>query len=462
MDDFGLPLRENNLTVAMTAGTQYFSSSTNELLEALQEARQRTLELIDDLSDEQLMGPPLRIVNPLRWETGHVAWFQEFWVLRHLGGLRAILNYGDDLYDSARVAHDTRWNLPLLSRSETLKYMSQVLERVCDSSDRRSRKPIHLFDETYFLHLVLFHEQMHAEAITYTRQTLSYPRPRLNVTRVNAESVRGNEDASGDVFVPGGRFVLGDNRGATFVFDNEQQPHTVEVLPFVISKTAICNAEFASFVDDQGYNRRELWSGEGWQWRQEAGAEHPVYWQRESNGEWLRRDFDKWVPLENKVAVIHVNWHEAEAYCRWARRRLPTEAEWEMAASCEPSADGRSIADRRRMYPWGNEPPTQQRANLDWQAMGCIEVDALPASDSALGCRQMIGNAWEWTNTTFGAYPGFELGPYKEYSAPWFGDHKVLRGGCWATRSRMIRNGYRNFYTPDRRDVFAGFRTCAL
>lgn len=445
----------------MTARTQYFSSSTNELLEALQEARQRTLELIDDLSDEQLMGPRLRIVNPLRWEIAHVAWFQEFWILRHLGGLPPILNRSDSLYDSARVAHDTRWDLPLLSRSETLKYMTKVLDRVCDLSDRRSRKLIDGFDETYFLHLALFHEQMHAEAITYTRQTLSYPRPRLNVTRVDAESLRNSEDTSADAFMPAGRFVLGDTRGAKFVFDNEQKPHEVDVSQFAISKAAVCNAEFAGFVDDDGYKRRALWSDEGWKWRKDAGAEHPVYWQRETNGRWLRRDFDKWVSLEDRVAVIHVNWYEADAYCRWADRRLPTEPEWEMAASCEPSIDSRSITDCMRMYPWGSDPATPDRANLDWQAMGCTEVDALPAGDSAFGCRQMIGNAWEWTSTTFGAYPGFDPGPYKEYSAPWFGDHKILRGGCWATRSRMIRNAYRNFYTPDRRDVFAGFRTCA-
>jgi len=160
--------------------------------------------------------------------------------------------------------------------------------------------------------------------------------------------------------------------------------------------------------------------------------------------------------------MIHVNWYEAEAYCRWANRRLPTEAEWEMAASCEPSSNDGVVANRKRVYPWGDEPPTTERANLDWFAMGCIEVDALASGDSAFGCRQMIGNTWEWTATNFGPYPGFGPGPYKEYSAPWFDDHKALRGGCWATRSGMIRNAYRNFYTPDRRDVWAGFRTCAV
>ena len=461
MDDLRLSLREDDLTLPMTTSIKPSPISTTELIEALRETRERTLELVGDLTDEQLMGPRLRIVNPLRWEIGHVGWFQEFWILRHLGGIKPILSHGDSLYDSARVAHDTRWDLPLPSRAKTLAYMRQVLDRVCDLSDKRKREPIDGYDETYFLHLVLFHEQMHAEAITYTRQTVCYPPPPLGISR----SARANSLAariSGDAHVPGGAFVLGASPGVAFQFDNEQQPHEVEVAPCSISKTAVTNGEFAAFVEDGGYQRREMWSDEGWQWKRNVGADHPIYWRREPGGRWLRRDFDKWVPLEVRVALIHVNWHEADAYCRWAKRRLPTEAEWEMAASCEPSADGRSISDHKRRYPWGDDPPTPGRANLDWSAMGCIEVDALPGSDSAFGCRQMIGSAWEWTSTTFDGYPGFVAGPYKEYSAPWFGDHKVLRGGCWATRSGMIRSAYRNFYTPDRRDVWAGFRTCAL
>jgi iron(II)-dependent oxidoreductase len=228
----------------------------------------------------------------------------------------------------------------------------------------------------------------------------------------------------------------------------------------------VTNAEFATFVEDAGYRRPELWTKEGWQWRERVDARHPVYWQAASKGGtaggWLRRNFDQWLPLELDHPVLHVSWYEADAYSCWANRRLPTEAEWEMAASAEPASDGRSLAGRKRTFPWGEAPPSAERANLDWRAMGCLSANALPASDSAFGCRQMIGNVWEWVATDFGPYPGFVAGPYKEYSAPWFGDHKVLRGGCWTTRSSMIRNTYRNFYRPDRRDVFAGFRTCAL
>jgi iron(II)-dependent oxidoreductase len=256
--------------------------------------------------------------------------------------------------------------------------------------------------------------------------------------------------------------MLGSSPDEGFVFDNEQWAHEVGIAGFAISKTALTNGEFKNFVEDAGYRRSELWTLEGWQWRSSARAEHPVYWRRDGSGRWLRRNFDKWVPLEERLPVIHVNWYEADAYCRWAGRRLPTEAEWELAASGELTTEPQGNKAHKRAFPWGAEPPTPERANLDWRAMGCVPVDALPAGDSAFGCRQMIGNVWEWTATDFGPYPGFAPGPYKEYSQPWFGDHKVLRGGCWVTRSRLIRNAYRNFYKPDRQDVWAGFRTCAL
>ena len=160
--------------------------------------------------------------------------------------------------------------------------------------------------------------------------------------------------------------------------------------------------------------------------------------------------------------VIHVNWYEADAYCRWAGRRLPSEVEWEAAALGEPAQGNSRLAAKKRTYPWGEQPPDTRQANLDGRALGCIDVAALPEGDSAFGCRQMLGNVWEWTSDTFAPYPGFSPDAYKEYSEPLFYDTKVLKGGTWATRSRMITGRYRNFFTPDRRDVLAGFRTCSL
>jgi iron(II)-dependent oxidoreductase len=431
----------------------------DQLVAWVADARQRTCDLIADLDDDQLMGPQMAIVNPLLWEIGHVTWFQEKWVLRHAAHNKPIDPNVDALYDSAAIAHDTRWDLKLPSRADTLRYMGrirdQVIEHLLNTEPRR--------DDVYFTLLSVFHEDMHTEAFTYTRQTHAYPAPRLglpdNRPQPNA-SPFNQQEMKGDVEVFGGTFGLGALPQESFVFDNEKWAHPVEMRPYAIARTPVTQEDFAAFVDDSGYTQERFWSEPGWRWRTEAGALHPVYWDRQVPGRWLRRDFDRWVPLEPRRPVLHVNWFEAEAYCRWAKRRLPTESEWEAAAADIP-ADGRLSPDKRR-FPWGEAPPAPHHANLDWSGMGCVDVGELPQGDSAFGCRQMIGNVWEWTVDDFLPYPGFTPDPYREYSQPWFGNHKVLRGGCWATRSRLIRNTWRNFYKPERRDVWAGFRTCAL
>jgi iron(II)-dependent oxidoreductase len=427
--------------------------SARDLSDWVVDARRKTLALVADLTDEQLMGPRLSLVNPLLWEIGHVAWFQERWVLRHANRRASIRADGDALYDSAKVAHDTRWDLALPSRDETVAYMTAIRDQVLERLEARPSSA----DERYFIMLAVFHEDMHTEAFTITRQTLGYPAPRLTGY---PSGLSTGGPLPGDVAIPGGTFQLGGAPEEPFVFDNEKWSHPIEILPFAIARAPVTQAEFAAFVEDGGYRWRSLWCDAGWRWRESASAEYPAYWRRDSSREWQRRHFDQWLPLEPHLPVINVNWYEADAYCRWAGRRLPTEAEWEAAASAAP--DGRQLASHKRRFPWGGDMLTQERANLDGRGGGCLEVGALPAGDSAFGCRQMIGNVWEWTSDDFLPYPGFVVDPYKEYSQPWFKTHKVLRGGCWATRTRLLRNTWRNFYEPHRRDVFAGFRTCAI
>jgi iron(II)-dependent oxidoreductase len=313
-------------------------------------------------------------------------------------------------------------------------------------------------EDVYFYLLVLFHEDMHGEAFGYTRQTLGYPTPQLGCSLPRGFSA-GQGQCPGDGFVPGGRFLLGALPSEPFVFDNEKWAHPVDVRPYHMARAAVTQGQFAEFVEAGGYQRRQWWSGDGWAWRESSGATGPVYWQRDGNG-WQRRDFDRWVALEPDRPMLHVNWYEADAWCRWAGRRLPSEAEWELAAAgfCE----GRTLASVQRHFPWGEEAVGPERANLDGRAGGCLDVAACAAGDSAFGCRQMLGNVWEWTASDFLPYPGFVADPYREYSQPWFRTHKVLRGGCWLTRARLLRNTYRNFYRPERRDVWAGFRTCAV
>ncbi|MBI2534353.1 MAG: SUMF1/EgtB/PvdO family nonheme iron enzyme [Deltaproteobacteria bacterium] len=408
-----------------------------ELVRVMREFRARTLALVADLDDRQMIGPRLAIVNPPLWEIGHVAWFQEFWILRHLRKQRPLLANGDQLYNSTDVAHDTRWELLLPSRADTLRYMDEVIDRCIERIDHGTELSP---DEFYFYSLATFHEGMHAEAVAYTRQTLGYPPPSLNEQKIDTPS--GGGSCPGDVEIPGGSFMVGATPDFPFVFDNEKWAHEVEVQPFRIARAPVTNGEFLAFVEDGGYRRDHFWSADGWRWLETGGApqleksfekffnrtmneapevqdfterlDHPVYWRRDGNGHWQQRVYNRYLPLNENLPVVHVSWYEAQAYCNWAGRRLPTETEWEIAASAEPNSARDGYADHRRHFPWGDEQSAPKH-----------------------------------------------MDPYKEYSKPWFGTHKVLRGGCWATSSLLIRNTWRNFYTPDRRDVWAGFRTCA-
>ena len=431
------------------------ATSADVLSAWVSDARTRTLQLVADLDDQQLIGPKLPTINPLLWEIGHASWFQDHWVLQHAAGQKPIQANGERLFDSIGIEHDVRWDLPLPPREYIFNYVRQVRDAVLELLDRGN-----LTDELrYFVKLSVFHEDMHTEAFTYTRQTLAYPAPTFGEGVSKQIGLSGDDNVVGDVELLGGEMQLGASRDAEFVFDNEKWSHPVQVEPFAISRTAVSQQEFAAFVDDDGYCRQELWSEDGWQWRLTNSSEHPVYWKRNGDG-WLRRHFDQWLPLEPKLTMIHVNWFEADAYCRWANRRLPTESEWEFAAAANEAVGNGTKQTFKRHYPWGETPPDSAHANLDWQSMGPVDTTAHAAGDSPSGCRQLIGNVWEWTATTFNPYPGFTVDPYKEYSRPCFGNCKVLRGGCWATRSRLIRNTWRNYYQPDRRDVLAGFRTC--
>ncbi len=424
------------------------------LIAQINDARARTLALIDGLNAEQLMGPKLAIVNPLRWEIGHTAYFYEYWVLRRHLGEAPVRADADRLYDSITIAHDDRWDLPLPSLDDTLAYMAEVQARV---KDRVATGPSDPYRD-YLAQYAVYHEDMHTEAFTYTRQTLGYPAPAI------ADPSLVHRDAGaldGDVQIPGGTFKLGAEDNDRFVFDNEKWAHVHELAPFAIARAAVSNRDYAAFVDAGGYGERSYWDDDGWAWRKARELDHPVYWRHGEAG-WEQRHFDTWHPMRPHAAVIHVSWHEAQAYCRWAGRRLPSELEWEAAAAGQPTADGVTLAPHKRHYPWGDTAPTPEHANLDGVALGTIDVGALGAGDSAFGCRQMIGNVWEWTDTVFGPYPGFTPDMYEDYSQPLFGNTRVLRGGAWTTRGRMIRNTWRTYYGPDRNDVFAGFRTCAL
>jgi gamma-glutamyl hercynylcysteine S-oxide synthase len=350
-----------------------------DLCTDLLDSRRRAALVTDDLEGERLLGPQLAIVNPPLWEIGHVGWFQEYWCLRRRpsGDLGpSILEGADALYDSAKVAHDTRWNLPLPDIRATRRYLANVLERV----QERARREPESEDLAYFLRLATFHEDMHAEAFLYSRQTLGYGTEGFSLAPVKPDDIEMN----------GGKFMLGAVPGQSFVFDNEKWAHEVALAPFRIASAPVTNAQYLDFV--------------------EQGGKAPRYWKKEGDA-WLQRRFDRWRPLVPREPVIHVDLDEARGWCRWAKRRLPTEAEWECAAAA------------------GKIGP---------------------------------GGVWEWTASAFVPYPGFTRDPYKEYSEPWFGTHQVLRGGSFAAPARLLRHTFRNFYQAHRGDVFCGFRSCAL
>lgn len=452
----------------------YQEASADSISKALLDVRGRTLALVEGLSDEQLIGKVLPTVNPLKWEIAHAAYFHEVWVLRHLGNHPVVNEKADELFDSINILHEERWDLPLPSLVKTFEYMSQVLQL-----ELEQLRIIELNNYAkYFYLLALFHEDMHNEAFLCTRQTLSYPKPIFPKNNLieNKDSsclnINTPDNISEDIQVPGGLFMLGVERNDEFVFDNEKWAHPIQVAPFKIAKYAVTNEQFLEFVEDGGYEKEQYWSEESWSWCKKENLEHPVYWKKDIENKWYMKVFDQYVPLKLKHAVIHVSWFEVKAFCKWSARRLPTEAEWEFAASCSPDrVNGlvNGLANdlvnnnlcQKEAYCFKNDL-NKINANLDCANMGTTDVYAYPKGDSAFGCRQMFGNVWEWTESSFKPYPGFSPDWYSEYSRPLFNKTKVLRGGAWSTRSRMLRSTLRNYHAPHRNDVFAGFRTCAI
>src|SRR5207249_4001672 len=293
---------------------KHFTLPTAELVRVVQDARERTSVLVADLDEAQFEVPQLALVNPFRWELGHVTFFYEAFVLQMLGQTTPLLAGAEDLYDSFKIDHEDRWSLPLPSRQQTFAYMQRVLDAVVERLDGHTPSA----PETYLYLLSVLHEDMHGEALTYMRQTLSYPVPQLeSMSTADLPVALGRGPLPGDVDVPGGTFTLGATPDQPFVFDNEKWAHTVDVAPCRMARAPVTNAEFAAFVEDGGYQRRDWWSSQGWVWRTKARAQHPLYWQRDGQG-WLQRHFDTLVPLAPHAPVVHVTWYEAEAYCQWA------------------------------------------------------------------------------------------------------------------------------------------------
>jgi iron(II)-dependent oxidoreductase len=418
----------------------------------LEHVRRRTLALVEPLSEKALNAVHDPLMSPIAWDLGHIASFEELWLVRHVGGRASLGEELGAVYDPFTAPRAERGELPFLRSDECLRYMNDVRERTLacleDADLGEAGGP--LLRGAFVYQLVACHEQQHSETILQTLQIMTaepYEPPRA------VELPVGGGGRGGMVLVPGGRFEMGAN-GSWFSYDNERPSHECRLDPFWIDRYPVTNEAMIAFVEDGGYERPELWSDAGWSWRERAEATLPGYW-REEGGELLVRSFSETKPIALTEPVCHVSWYEADAYARWAGKRLPSEAEWERAASW----DERALVKHR--YGWGDQRPDGRRANLDQLAFATAEIGAFPEGSSPSGAEQMLGDVWEWTASTFERYEGFEAFPYSEYSEPFFdGRFKVLRGGAWATQPDAVSATFRNWDFPDRRQIFAGFR-CA-
>jgi gamma-glutamyl hercynylcysteine S-oxide synthase len=397
---------------------------------ALMDARNHTLQLFGQyqhaLEKVSFAVPLLPTLNPPLWELGHVGWFQEWWTSRNLqralgtrcdpaqARLASIEPSADRWWDSGHVPHDSRWALDLPDVARCRAYLLDTLEATLELLEKAAGDD----DALYFYRLCLFHEDMHGEAFAYGAQTLGLALDKPLLAAFTPPPMALREP----LLIPATLWPMGSATGAGsgFAFDNEKAPHAVSVPEFEIDAQPVTWAQYVEFVGDGGYDRQDLWQPDGWQWLQAAasgeGRRGPRYVEQigVSSGAVIQTRFGQAMRMLGNQPAMHMTWWEADAWCRWAGRRLPAEVEWEVAAQ------------------------TASRRGFRW------------------------GDVWEWTGTTFRPYPGFAPDPYQDYSQPWFGTRKVLRGASFATRSRLKHPKYRNFYLPERDDVFCGFRSCSL
>lgn len=420
----------------------------------LAEVRRRTLLLVGVLDWPTLRRQHLAILSPMVWDLGHIANFEEQWLGQRLAGRPPVVDGLQRMFDPVANPRPTREKLPLPTGDELLGYLQRVRDETlavlasgADGGDPR------LVAGGFVYEMVAEHEEQHQETLLQCMQVLADPPYRPPRRRVLPA---GRAAARDMVEIPGGPCVLGWQR-AGFAYDNELPPHEVDVAAFAIDRFPVSHGDFLAFVEDGGYQRRELWHPEGWRFREEEGLEAPRHWRRDTLGGWHVRFMDEEAAVADAAdrVLVNVCWYEADAYARWAGKRLPSEAEWEKAALWDPAAG------RARPWPWGEEPPDTTRANLDQLSFAPAEVGAYPQGASAYGVEQLVGDCWEWTSSDFLPWPGFSAYPYDEYSKIFFGsDYKVLRGASWATRPAVARGTFRNWDYPIRRQVFAGFR-CA-
>jgi gamma-glutamyl hercynylcysteine S-oxide synthase len=429
------------------------SSDAQRAVDGLQEARERTLELVAPFSDEQLERVHSTLMSPLVWDLGHIAAFEDLWLAHRHGGLPLLRDDLADVYDAFETPRAGRGDLPFLRPEQARDYLTEVRERVLDVIATNG------LGDGVIAELILRHEQQHTETMLQTIQLAQLEGLRSfcveSPDRIASPDGNGTVRPAGFtglelVEIPGGPCVIGAP-SAGFAYDNERPRHRTDVRGYLIGRTPITNATYLTFVEGGGYERREWWSDEGWSWKEDYDITRPQSWTADLRFEWRVSGLE---PLHPDRPVVHISWFEADAFARAHDVRLPTEIEWEKAATWDQEQQT-ALAQ-----PWGDEPLIPGvHANVDQRAGGPVPAGSLLAGASPSGVLGMIGDVWEWTSSDFTGYSGFRAFPYREYSEVFFGDqYKVLRGGAWATRPRVTTPTFRNWDFPQRRQIFSGLR----
>lgn len=426
-------------------------------LEAAREATLGLFRLVPRESD--LHESPGFGFRPIIWHLAHIGVFEAYWILQKLKGEPAPDERYERIFDPISTPREDSKDLP--TRREMEAYLARVREGVLDHLARAefdANDP--LLRDGYAFRLVLEHERQHQETLAYLLQMLDPAKksrptaPNVDAGSAPSSSTRTSEATKREMIeVPAAEFEMGASGAGGFAYDNELPAHRIFVPAFRLARAPVTNEEFARFIEEGGYTRREFWDEVGWAYREKEDWQHPLYWSRETDRDWRVRAMFGEAELPPRHPVTGVSWYEAGAYARFAGKRLPTESEWERAAAWDAGAV------RTRLYAWGDEEPTAGRCNFDLRHWGTTPVGAFPEGASAEGCLDMTGNVWEWTSSKFAAYPGFKAFPYPEYSEVWFDDdHRVLKGGSWATSPSVLRTSFRNFFRRHFRIAFAGLR----
>lgn len=386
-----------------------------QIAASLAEARDRSLRLVEQLDSDHLNRVWSPILSPLAWDLGHIANFEEMWLVQRVGGREPLDGSLGLLYDAIAQPRKVRGELPILSPDEVFPYLEQVRSRTLEVLEQVDLDPDAsdpLLADGFVYELILAHEHQHNETMLQLLQLVpGYDPPDLGACESPHDRIEGVEM----VEFPGGEIEIGAP-GDGFAYDNERPRHTVAVEPFLIDRVPVSNGDFMEFIE-------------------QTGSEAPLYWVSDGDNSWHRQRFGRREEIDLEAPVVHVSHGQAEGFAEWAGKRLPTETEWEAAAS-------------------GSDPGV---SNLDHVAWGTLPGDS--SNVSACGAIQMIGDVWEWTSSDFEPYPGFQAFPYDEYSKVHYGSaYKVLRGGAWATRRHTIRESFRNWDLPERRQIFSGFR----